>query len=77
LAGIVQAQSDGLIQAHLSLLLVARPDRRKGLGRSLLRQAFRATGAIRLDLVSQCDPFYERLGGDRLAGFRVRGEDLP
>jgi hypothetical protein len=34
--GIVQVQSDGAIQAHLSTLVVARESRRRGIGRRLL-----------------------------------------
>ena len=56
--GIVQVQSDGAIQAHLSTLVVARSHRRRGIGRALLAEALRAAGGERMDLLSIADDFY-------------------
>ena len=43
--GLVQLQSDGEIQAHLSALLVPESWRGRGRGRTLLREAFERAGA--------------------------------
>ncbi len=73
---LIQLQSDGEIQAHLSALLVARSWRRRGLGRQLLHQALKQAGGIRIDVLTQTEAFYESLGGQRTPGFRLIRQDL-
>jgi len=51
--GFIQMQSDGHIQAHISLILVAANRRRQGIGRQLVREAFRRSGAKRVDLITE------------------------
>lgn len=71
-AGFAQVQTDGVIQAHLSLIAVAKEYRRRGVGRRLLQEAFAASGAKRLDLVTgTAKRFYESLPHRRLSGFRL------
>ena len=71
--GFAYLQSDGEIQAHLSLLAVAPSHRRRGIGRTLLDLAMREAGGTRLDLITNTAvEFYEQLGGDgRWRGFRL------
>jgi ribosomal protein S18 acetylase RimI-like enzyme len=73
---LVQLQSDGEIQAHLSSLLIATPWRRHGLGRHLMHQALERSGGIRVDVLTQNRAFYESLGGQPRSGFRLTREQL-
>ena len=73
--GLAVLQSDGEIQAHLSLLLVAPSHRRIGLGRRLLGEGFMRAGGQRIDLVTDsADAFYESLAHKRLSGYRIYPE---
>ena len=74
--GIVQVQSDGAIQAHLSTLVVARTHRRRGIGRRLLSDALLAAGGERLDLLSIADDFYASMTNRRFSGWRLTRADL-
>lgn len=70
--GLAQLQSDGEVQAHLSLLVVAQSFRRQGFGRQLLHEALKNAGGIRVDLVTETgDKFYESLRHKSLKGYRV------
>jgi predicted N-acetyltransferase YhbS len=71
--GLVQVQSDGVVQAHLSIIAVARDRRRGGIGRGLVGEAFERSGGQRLDLVSTegADAFYEFFTHRRFPGFRL------
>lgn len=72
-AGFAYVQSDGQVQAHLSLIVVARKHRRKGIGRRLVEEAFARCGARRIDLVSSegADSFYESFAHRRFPGYRI------
>jgi ribosomal protein S18 acetylase RimI-like enzyme len=70
-SGLVQVQSDGEIQAHLSLLIVGERWRGHGLGRELLRGAAARAGGIRMDLLSRSGGYYESLGARSIPGFRI------
>ena len=74
--GLVQLQSDGEIQTHLSALLVAAPWRRSGLGRGLLHEALKRAGGIHVDVLTRNPGFYESLGGEARPGFRLTHEQL-
>jgi ribosomal protein S18 acetylase RimI-like enzyme len=74
--GVVQVQSDGFIQAHLSTLVVARSHRRRGLGRLLLAEALRVAGGERMDLLSIADDFYASMTNRRFSGWRLTRGDL-
>jgi GNAT superfamily N-acetyltransferase len=50
--GVAYLQSDGHIQAHLSLMAVSKPHRRQGIDRALLEYAAPLTGAQRIDLIT-------------------------
>ena len=70
--GFAQMQSDGLIQAHLSMVLVARDRRRQGLGQELIRQAFKTAGGERVDLITEFAPeFYRSFAHKEWRGFRL------
>ncbi len=70
--GFCQMQSDGAIQAHLSLIAVARDRRRQGIGRCLVEKAFQVSGGKRVDLVTEtAEGFYASFKGYRLPGFRI------
>jgi len=75
-AGIVQLQSDGEIQAHLSALLIGEPWRGQGLGRRLLAEALRRAGGMRIDIISAAEDYYRHLGADSRPGFRLRPHNL-
>ena len=70
--GFAYLQSDGHIQAHLSLMAVSRSHRRKGIGRALLEYAVPLTGAERIDLVTDtAEDFYASLPHHTYSGFRL------
>jgi GNAT superfamily N-acetyltransferase len=73
---LVQLQSDGEIQAHLSALLVATSWRRRGLGRQLPNEALKRAGGIHIDVLTHNRAFYESLGGQPRPGFRLTPEQL-
>jgi GNAT superfamily N-acetyltransferase len=75
-AAVIQLQSDGEIQAHLSALLVGERWRGRGLGRGLLREALRRAGGLRLDILTRSGPYYLGMGAEPVTGFRLRPADL-
>jgi ribosomal protein S18 acetylase RimI-like enzyme len=75
-AGAIQVQSDGLIQAHVSMLLIGRPWRGTGLGSRLLCEGLKRAGGLQLDIRTRAEGYYERLGATRSLGFRLTREDL-
>jgi ribosomal protein S18 acetylase RimI-like enzyme len=75
-AGAIQVQSDGLIQAHVSMLLIGRDARGVGLGSRLLREGLKRAGGMQLDVRTRTEGYYERLGASRSLGFRLTREDL-
>jgi ribosomal protein S18 acetylase RimI-like enzyme len=76
LAGAIQVQSDGLIQAHVSMLLISRDSRGLGLGSRLLRHGLERAGGLQLDIRTRTEGYYERLGASRSLGFRLTREAL-
>jgi ribosomal protein S18 acetylase RimI-like enzyme len=75
-AGAIQVQSDGLIQAHVSMLLIDRNSRGLRLGSRLLREGLQRAGGLQLDIRTRTEGYYERLGASRSLGFRLTREDL-
>jgi ribosomal protein S18 acetylase RimI-like enzyme len=70
--GFACLQSDGEIQAHLSLIAVEAAHRRRGIARALIAEALARAGGERIDLVTDsAEAFYERLAHRRMAGYRV------
>lgn len=70
--GFAQIQSDGEIQAHLSVLAVKGSYRRQGVGNELIAKCFRESGGIRLDLVTDdAQGFYESMNHSLKSGFRL------
>ncbi len=71
--GFCQVLSDGEIQACCTAILVAPDQRRRGLGRRLLAEGLRCSGALRLDLLADADavPFYRSLPHRSYPGFRI------
>jgi ribosomal protein S18 acetylase RimI-like enzyme len=74
--GAIQVQSDGLIQAHVSMLLVDRDSRGAGLASTLLREGLKRAGGLQLDVRTRTEGYYERLGASRSLGFRLTRENL-
>jgi ribosomal protein S18 acetylase RimI-like enzyme len=74
--GAIQVQSDGIIQAHVSMLLIDPGWRGHGLGSRLLREGLRRAGGLQLDIRTRTEGYYERLGASRSFGFRLTREDL-
>jgi ribosomal protein S18 acetylase RimI-like enzyme len=74
--GAIQLQSDGLIQAHVSMLLIDRKWRGRRLGSRLLREGLERAGGLWLDVRTRTEGYYERLGASRSLGFRLTREDL-
>jgi GNAT superfamily N-acetyltransferase len=73
---LIQLQSDGEIQAHLSALLVAPPWRCRGLARQLLSHALATAGGTNIDVLTRNAAFYESLGGQPRPGFRLTPQQL-
>lgn len=76
LVGAIQVQSDGLIQAHVSMLLIDRNSRGTGLGSRLLRRGLERAGGVQFDIRTRTEGYYERLGASRSLGFRLTRENL-
>jgi ribosomal protein S18 acetylase RimI-like enzyme len=74
--GAIQIQSDGVIQAHVSMLLIDPDCRGAGLGSTLLRRGLERAGGRRLDIRTRTEGYYERLGATRSLGFRLTREGL-
>ena len=74
--GAIQVQSDGVIQAHVSMLLVDPNWRGRQLGFRLLREGLERAGGLRLDIRTRTEGYYERFGASRSLGFRVTPEHL-
>ena len=75
-AGAIQVQSDGVIQAHVSMLLVDPELRGHQLGSRLLRDGLERAGGLWLDIRTRTEGFYERLGASRSLGYRLTREAL-
>ena len=74
--GAIRVQSDGLIQAHVSMLLIDRNWRGHRLGTRLLPEGLERAGGERLDIRTRTEGYYERLGASRSLGYRLTREDL-
>jgi ribosomal protein S18 acetylase RimI-like enzyme len=74
--GAIQVQSDGSIQAHLSMLLIDPSWRGRHLGSRLLCDALDRAGGLQIDIRTRTEGYYERLGATRSLGFRLMREDL-
>jgi ribosomal protein S18 acetylase RimI-like enzyme len=74
--GAIQVQSDGVIQAHASMLLIDREWRGRRLGSALLREGLKRAGGLRLDIRTRTEGYYERLGASRSLGFRLTRDAL-
>ena len=74
--GAIQVQSDGVVQAHVSMLLIDQDWRGAGLGSRLLREGLDRAGGLQLDVRTRTEGYYERLGASRSLGFRLTREDL-
>jgi len=77
--GFAQMQSDGLIQAHLTMIVVDRDQRRRGIGGRLVRQVFARCGGQRVDLLSTegADAFYRSFAHQRFPGYRIYPHPEP
>jgi ribosomal protein S18 acetylase RimI-like enzyme len=75
-AGLVQLQSDGEIQAHLSALITGAQWRRRGLGRALVREALARAGGLCIDVLSRSGSYYLSLGDASVPGFRLHKETM-
>ena len=74
--GAIQVQSDGVIQAHVSMLLVDPNWRGRRLGFRLLRDGLERAGGLQLDIRTRTEGYYEQFGASRSLGFRVTREHL-
>ena len=74
--GAIQVQSDGVIQAHVSMLLVDPNWRGRQLGFRLLREGFDRAGGLQLDIRTRTEGYHERFGASRSLGFRLTREHL-
>ena len=74
--GAIQVQSDGHIQAHVSMLLIDPQWRGRRLGSRLLREGLERAGGLWLDVRTRTEGYYERFGASRSLGFRLTREDL-
>jgi ribosomal protein S18 acetylase RimI-like enzyme len=74
--GAIQVQSDGVIQAHVSMLLIDRDWRGRRLGSGLLREGLDRAGGLWVDVRTRTEGYYERLGASRSLGYRLTREAL-
>ena len=74
--GAIQVQSDGVVQAHVSMLLIDPQWRGHQLGSRLLTYLKDAPRAGWLDIRTRTEGYYERLGASRSLGFRLTREAL-
>ena len=74
--GFAQMQSDGQLQAHLSLIAVDKDYRGRGIARQLIGVALRQAGGQRVDLITDsAESFYSKLPHRRMSGFRLYPND--
>lgn len=75
--GFAQTLTDGEIEAYLCALVVAAPERGRGIGKALIAEAFQRSGAQRIDLLSLDDStgFYERFSHRAMSGYRIYPSD--
>lgn len=72
LLGFAQLQSDGEIQAHLSLIAVDPSSRRRGIARQLIALGLQEAGGLRIDLLTDtADDFYASLPHFQMNGYRL------
>jgi len=69
--GFINLLSDGEVQAYIATMAVAASHRRRGIGTRLIKEALAASGAQRVDLLSDADDFYRQLVHERWVGFRL------
>jgi ribosomal protein S18 acetylase RimI-like enzyme len=71
--GFAEVFSDGEIQAFLANVAVAEQHRGQGVGRALVQEALRQSGAERMDLLSEdaAVDFYASFPHFRKPGFRL------
>ncbi|MBI3429022.1 MAG: GNAT family N-acetyltransferase [Actinobacteria bacterium] len=72
ICGFAQVQSDGEIQAHLSVLAVKEDYRRQGIGQKLIARGFQKAGGTRIDLITDdSQEFYQSMAHSAKFGFRL------
>lgn len=70
--GFAQIQSDGEVQAHLSLIAVHADHRRRGIARILIERGLKEAGGLRLDLITDgAANFYGALPHIKMTGYRL------
>lgn len=79
IVGFAQILSDGQIAAFLSAIIVHPDYRRQGIGRQLIREAFKRTGGKRgVDLVTDsADDFYRSFAHHEFRGYRIYPQGRP
>jgi ribosomal protein S18 acetylase RimI-like enzyme len=71
--GVARLLTDGALEAYLCELVIAERARRKGIGRTLVEEAFARSGARRLDTLSAegSEGFYALFRHRPFPGFRL------
>jgi GNAT superfamily N-acetyltransferase len=71
--GLAHLLTDGMVQAHLSLVGVVPAFRRRGIARVLIQRVFERSGAKWLDLAAAAgsEPFYRSFLFQECTGFRI------
>ena len=78
ICGFAQVQSDGEIQAHLSVLAVREAFRRQGIGKKLIAKSFQKAGGTRIDLITDgAQDFYQSMTHSAKLGFRLYSDAEP
>ena len=75
--GLAHLLTDGVIQAHVTLVGVLPAYRRQGVARTLLLEAFRAGGGKWVDLAAEpgSEGFYRSFAHKERIGFRIYPSD--
>ncbi len=72
IVGFARAISDGHLTTYLCELVVDKEYRHQGIATSLIDEVFNRYPEGRMELLSSCDIFYEKLGFNKVGnGFRL------
>ncbi|MCK4252488.1 GNAT family N-acetyltransferase [candidate division WOR-3 bacterium] len=71
--GFVQLLTDSNIQSFIPVIIVSKKYREEGIGKKLIEDVFKLSGAKRIDLLTDEDSesFYQKFQHSKLLGYRI------